>query len=226
MNTQRNITADTYLQQTEWCYNYHAPIPFLCQTAKYPTPSEQARFLSAYLTHRPLSHPSSTDASSAPSSSVTTFMLDSRAPPTTLTRSYTEESATYDAQIDVEVKRLMHETRLWRVANSAQWVAWGIVQAKVEGMEEALAKKRAKAGRDMEEKGPVELVKDSVTDRMGELQDGAGEEDEHEGEAEFDYLAYAQERALFFWGDVLGLGLAKEEDLPVEMRERVKRVPY
>ena len=28
----------------------------------------------------------------------------------------------------------MDETRMWRLANTAQWVAWGIVQAKVPGM--------------------------------------------------------------------------------------------
>jgi choline kinase len=29
------------------------------------------------------------------------------------------------------VKELLDEARLWRPANSAQWVAWGVVQAKV-----------------------------------------------------------------------------------------------
>ena len=42
----------------------------------------------------------------------------------------------------------------------------------------------------------------------------------------FDYLAYAQDRALFFWGDMLELGLVKEEELPVDLVERAKRIPY
>ena len=48
-------------------------------------------------------------------------------------------------------------------------------------------------------------------------------EEEHE---EFDYLGYAQHRAMFFWGDMLQMGLVKEEELPEEMRSKVKIVPY
>ena len=69
-------------------------------------------------------------------------MLDSRGPP----NSYDAEEAAREESVKKEVDRLMKETRLWRVANSAQWVAWGIVQAKVPGMEEALEDQRRKAG--------------------------------------------------------------------------------
>lgn len=48
-------------------------------------------------------------------------------------------------------------------------------------------------------------------------------EEEHE---EFDYLGYAQHRAMFFWGDMLQMGLIKLEDLPEDMRAKVKVVPY
>ena len=63
------------------------------------------------------------------------------------------------------------------MANSAQWVAWGIVQAKVEGMEEALNARPAVAegiceldgpgplsdeARDMAEDVKVEVVRDEV----------------------------------------------------------------
>lgn len=48
-------------------------------------------------------------------------------------------------------------------------------------------------------------------------------EEEHE---EFDYLGYAQHRAMFFWGDMLQLGLVKEDELPEDMRAKVKVVPY
>jgi choline kinase len=47
-----------------------------------------------------------------------------------------------------------------------------------------------------------------------------------EGEEEFDYLGYAQERAWFFWGDVVSLGLVTKEELPVGLRERLKVLDY
>lgn len=41
-------------------------------------------------------------------------------------------------------------------------------------------------------------------------------------ESEFDYLAYSQDRALFFWADVLSLGLIRENELPDDLLEVVK----
>lgn len=40
---------------------------------------------------------------------------------------------------------------------------------------------------------------------------------------EFDYLAYAQDRALFFWSDLLALGFIKEEELPTDMIPHIKK---
>jgi choline kinase len=93
----------------------------------------------------------------------------------------------------------MDETRLWRTANSAMWVAWGIVQAKVPGLDannEAVSEEEAL-------KAEQEL-----------------------GPDEFDYLSYAQDRALFFWGDCVQMGLAKLEDLPEQLRPRLKILDY
>lgn len=101
---------------------------------------------------------------------------------------------------DAEVKFLMHQTRLWRVINSAQWVAWGIVQAKTPGMEEALAEGNG------QEEGPKTPAVDADVD-----------EDE-----EFDYLAYSQDRAMFFWSDLLALKLVNPDDLPPAMVEHLK----
>jgi choline kinase len=61
-------------------------------------------------------------------------MLDSRAPPSETKISYFEQEAMAEKSMEEETGRLMAETRLWRLANSAQWVAWGIVQAQVPGM--------------------------------------------------------------------------------------------
>lgn len=258
---------------TEWCYNYHSTAPWACLTEAYPTSEEQTRFIRAYLSHVPhfvSRHPGQTPVLSATSpalnpqqsphlgpsrnNSVTTFMLDSRGPPNlsassssslaTANRAYEEEEKAREESTDREIKRLLRETRLWRVANSAQWVAWGIVQAKVEGMEEALQqqraqkqKEKAKAAGSAAGVGPVDaglnpnqsadvsehhqLVHDTATEPHHA--DGDEEEDDEE---EFDYLAYAQDRALFFWGDVLGLGLVKEEELPADLVAKVKRVNY
>lgn len=257
---------------TEWCYNYHSIMPWHCMTEAYPTPEEQSRFFRAYLQHVPhfvSRHPGQTPVLSAISpgmnpqqsphlgpsrnNSVTTFMLDSRGPPnmssstasigsSSGSRAYEDEEKAREEAIEKEIKRLLRETRLWRIANSAQWVAWGIVQAKVEGMEQALAQQRAlkqkdkakargeaAANADKAADGPHggaagehhQLVHDTATEPHAV--DGDGEEEDEE---EFDYLGYAQDRALFFWGDVLGLGLVKEEELPAELVAKVKRVDY
>ena len=49
---------------------------------------------------------------------------------------------------------------------------------------------------------------------------------EAEDEEEFDYLSYAHERALFFWGDVVQLGIVKREELPEGLQMKLKIVPF
>ena len=246
---------------TEWCYNYHSPVaPHACTTTAYPSPEEQYRFVNAYVQHRPSiqvrgsgspnAEPSS-GPSPAPSSSVASFMLDSRAPPAP----YTDDEKAREEATRKEIERLLKETRLWRVANSAQWVAWGIVQAKVDGMNEALAAIRAS------KKGLARRIVDKIAHQAAKRHraaDGTGpdaaesnaedtdaeadaeveqvrtnpepphppHEHETDDEAGFDYLAYAQDRALFFWGDLLEMGLIKETDLPDEVVRAAKRVSY
>ena len=171
-------------------------------------------------------------------------MLDSRAPPPP--GGYAEEESQRDEEVAKEIERLQQETRLWRVANSAQWVAWGIVQAKVPGLDDAIEAVRnktptsaatppsKKAGDQQASVGSdpvspeVEPLAAATHDKRPEGGEAAApaSEEEGEGEEEFDYLGYAQQRALFFWGDVLQLGLVKKEDLPAEMLERVKVVEY
>lgn len=109
----------------------------------------------------------------------------------------------------------MQEIRLWRIANSAQWVAWGIVQAKVE-IEE------------MDNNDPVDDQESENASNDDKAAQGEkdGEEADGNEEEEFDYLAYAQERAYFFWGDVLQLGLVRKEDLPEELLSKIKIVRY
>ena len=172
-------------------------------------------------------------------------MLDSRAPPTQIA----EEEKQRDETLEAEIKRLCDETRMWRVANSAQWVAWGIVQAKVPGMDEALEAQKTRTPKPedpadrrvedeqplIDQKGPddLEAARDATNkqahnyDEAVPAERSKGEEEgEEDDEEEFDYLAYAQERAMLFWGDILQLGIVKREELPQELLEKVKIVEY
>lgn len=188
---------------TEWTYNYHdAAAPYACSTDRYPTPEEQRRFIKAYVDHRPQfltacatprlrpadsgsslgsSAPAPSLVTTASSSSIADFMLDSRAPP----GGWGAAERDRERKSDDQVRRPVDETRLWRPANSAQWVAWGIVQASVPGLN---ANKR-----------PLPA-------------DAALRAEEDAGANEFDYLSYAQDRALFFWGD----------ELPESLRAQLK----
>jgi len=247
---------------TEWCYNYHdSAANYVCNTANYPTPEEQRRFIRSYINHRPQFHPKASVTPSAtpksnpslgPSSSISSFMLDSRTPSgfTGLDEGYKEEEERRERQVTEEVERLMRETRIWRVANSAQWVAWGIVQAKILDLDadtsdstpSSLTPPATSAGgklasdelgpeaeeaRDAKEhdKRPQGLMAEALLSGEDISKEQAGELEEGEDD-EFDYLGYAQERAMFFWGDVVGLGVVKREELPEELRERMKVVPY
>ncbi|KAK2732017.1 hypothetical protein FQN55_004278 [Onygenales sp. PD_40] len=218
---------------TEWCYNYHDPErSWACNTKWFPTLEEQERFVRAYLKHRPRiihptdSHPASNASNTAAnpaahspygtSPRLTPFMLDSQVPP--LQTPSAEHDRT-DQATEFEVRRLLRETRLWRAANSAQWTAWGIVQAKVAGMEEALAATLVAEGQQPEPKATeeTETTATNPNDTASESSEPAEPPTD-----EFDYLAYAQDRALFFWADVLSLGLIKEDELPADMAERIK----
>ncbi|KAK1780521.1 kinase-like domain-containing protein [Copromyces sp. CBS 386.78] len=202
---------------SEWTYNYHDPVmPHICDTTKYPTLEQQRRFIKAYVDHQPkfpsgpgASTPTATHSgtstptpgmlqSTNSTSSIVDFMLDARVPP----GGWREEDARREAESEKRIKELLEETRLWRVANSAQWIVWGIIQAKIPGL--------------------TNEANDVVTAPNGSVPD---EELEAEEEADsFDYLGYSQERAFFFWADCVRLGLVTEEELPENVRSRLKFV--
>lgn len=231
---------------TEWCYNYHdEKKPYAINTSFYPTLEEQDRFVRAYIRHRPQfnistpkmrpqSPPTADEAATGPrrtTSSISNFMLDARQPgtPGTPTTAIPSESAEKAAE-DAEVARILHETRLWRLANTAQWVAWGIVQAKVPGMPDFSGEASADASANeplLENAGREALAEQTETaEALARTQTASTAEDEESHDEEFDYLGYAQHRAMFFWGDMLQLGLVREEDVPEELRAKVKVVPY
>ena len=212
--------------------------------------------------------------------SLAAFMLDARMPlkdrgrekdrdkfvPShrrTLTRTSSSSSATstlensanlddLDQEINAATQTLMRETRLWRPANTAQWVAWGIVQATIPELADD-------GGSEFDHHQPGKLERGFGPELRAdsESESGSGSESETEidksmklekhgnvasvkasgtsrGEAatqstatcvtDFDYLSYARDRALLFWGDLVAFGIVDEKELPVEVRERMKTV--
>ncbi|KAF9879611.1 choline kinase [Colletotrichum karsti] len=218
---------------TEWAYDYHfEKAPYLCNTACYPTRQEQARFLKAYVEHRPqYPHggastprlaPADAAGSSTPallptssSSSIIEFMLDARVPP----GHWKDEERRADEAIEAEVKELYEETRLWRGINSAMWVAWGIIQAKVSGFESPEEK-------EAQEKQAQNEAAAAAGDEAAKAEVKAAAEAEAEGGDEYDYLSYAQERAFFFLGDCVLMGIVKKEDFPEDVQARLKIVDF
>lgn len=189
---------------TEWCYDYHAEdAPYACDPRLYPTAEEQRRFIKAYVDHRPqyplagstprltpLDSPAASSQPATATSSIVDFMLDARG---SSSQSLVEEERAREEKSDGVVQELVEETMLWRGANSAQWVAWGIIQAK-------MGAAAAEGGEHGEEEG------------AGKEQNGS-EGEEGAGEHEFDYLSYAQDRALLFLGDCLRMGIVTREEL-------------
>jgi choline kinase len=227
---------------SEWTYNYHhAEKPFACNHKQYPKPEEQRRFVRSYVMHRPQFNPS---ASATPKmdgrekTNISDFMLDARAPPGGAGSDYDAEEKAREKKMEKDIERLLHETRLWRIACSASWVAWGIVQAKVPELDEPPRKSIASSVIDKvkatlhPQSDPMdeeerEHKEDAKHDRPeGRAQEEAHHEGDEEQDDEFDYLAYAQERAMFFWGDCLQMGLVKDEDMPEGTRKMLKTVPY
>lgn len=148
-------------------------------------------------------------------------MLDSRAPP----ERYQENEEKAERETDAEIQRLMAETKLWRLANSAQWVAWGIVQAKIPGLPDWEPKEDGEEDMSLQAKkleSALLEVKEAAAAAAEEAK-GNGEED---AEEEFDYLGYAQDRAWFFWGDAVKLGIVKAEELPEVVQKKMKSVEY
>ncbi|CAK7219435.1 hypothetical protein SEUCBS140593_003890 [Sporothrix eucalyptigena] len=160
--------------------------------------------------------PLSTPHTASSASSIVDFMLDARAPP----GGWIEEERRREELLERQVDELMEESRLWRAANSAMWVAWGIIQAKVPGF--SLPPKEGSV--------VIEPEDDSTVD--GENGEAAGstataeEEEAGEQEDEFDYLGYSQERAFFVLGDCIKFGLLQMDELPPDVQAKVKIIDY
>ena len=197
--------------------------------------------------------------------SLAAFMLDARKPlkdrgrekdrdkaisshRRTLTRTSSSSSATstlensanledLDQDINTATQTLMRETRLWRPANTAQWVAWGIVQATIpELADEHGGEFDHQAGKLERGFGPeLRAESESGSESGPESRPECGNDEIKEAAAaaatptatcvtDFDYLSYARDRALLFWGDLVAFGIVDEKELPVEVRQRLKMV--
>ncbi|KAJ5161896.1 hypothetical protein N7492_007288 [Penicillium capsulatum] len=206
---------------TEWCYNYHdEEYSWACNDRLYPTPEEQRRFISTYLSHRP-------NVPGGPTSPLGTPSMRGR-PGVNIAPLDLDESEeanlqqlekSQEEEFEAEIQYLMKQTRLWRVMNSAFWVAWGIIQAKAPGMEEGIAEMVGTSAKDGSH--------NNGDGHDGQSPNGNGESKTPDAEAEaeedgFDYLAYAQDRAMFFWSDLLALGLVNPDELPAPMVEHIR----
>jgi choline kinase len=171
-------------------------------------------------------------------------MLDSRAPPG---EKYQEQEAAAERQTEEETRRLLAETKLWRLANSAMWVAWGIVQAHVPGMPDFDAEEKKKkngnpsegaalldnATSEVREEAEAEEKGDGIVSNEKAEQRATNSPQEQDAdlfkpqdEEEFDYLSYANDRAMFVWGDAIRMGIVRQEELPESLRERMTAVEY
>lgn len=139
--------------------------------------------------------------------------LDLDAGPDVDQQSLVDAEKAQEDRTQAEIRSLIKQARLWRVFNSAQWVAWGIVQAKVPGMEEGIAADAAANGQQNGANG---------TESEGTPSTTPPPDTDVEETDEFDYLAYAQDRAMFFWADLLSLNLIREEELPATLVQHIK----
>lgn len=229
---------------TEWCYNYHDPErPHECNARAYPTPEEQHRFVRAYVMHRPqfvASASSTPNMDAREKTNIPDFKLDSRGGGSALSYDYDADEKAREKEQEKEVQRLLQETRLWRLANHGQWVAWGIVQAQIPELDKPKKKSVVETITD-KVKSVIHAKSDPLDEDVKEKQEASKQDrpegreqeeahregaDEQEDEEDFDYLAYAQERAMFFWGDCILNGIVKESELPQELLPHIKYVKY
>jgi choline kinase len=170
-----------------------------------------------------------------------------------------EEEEERQREIQKEVDYLLWETGLWRLANSALWIMWGVMQAKIPGLPVELGGQEYSESPQLKElqlpdsgfvDGDTDLVKaQDVGQRLEASEQGVGNGMADAGgvgaeglvqdvkdmvpeggigaeENDFDYLGYSRERAMFFWGDAVKLGIVKMEELPEDLRKEIKIVEY
>jgi choline kinase len=163
-------------------------------------------------------------------------MLDSRFPQGS--REIEKADDESEREVEKEVLRLISETHMWRLANSAQWVMWGVMQAKIPDLPDfddptqsaAIAAGPSETNLHAHAKQAEDLGTDPLQqeekDMRDDISDRRPDAEDEEASEEFDYLGYAWERAMFFWGDAVVLGLVSLEELPEKVRKDIKIVDH
>ncbi|KWU45710.1 kinase-like protein [Rhodotorula sp. JG-1b] len=181
----------------EWQADYHHPSlsHSLSSHQPYPTASEKARFLRAYVgCDQGYDGPAAVDPAGQAS-----------------------------ANEDVRVKRLLDEIRIWEPSSHAMWAVWGIVQAKDDLLARIRTWKERASARDSRSATPgsgsgpaspawppsavlVDSVKELGLDEKDVEELADLDELEEVGEV-FDYLSYAAERMGMFRRELAELGV-------------------
>ncbi|KAI6249308.1 Choline kinase [Erysiphe necator] len=216
---------------SEWCYNYHSPTkPWLCDTKKYPSLEEQKVFITSYVTHRSQFNPRmpiisevnnlkrsynfGLSNSQDRSDSVTNLGCS------TINQESLLQEPLDELEVQKQVLELLEETRIWRAANSCQWIIWGIVQAQIP----ELFNTSTTHNLDRTVEAGIAAIPTSCTGTIEQTTEPFDNAEVTEHDEGYDYLSYALDRALFFWGDLLSLGIVSKEELPSELIERIKFV--
>lgn len=186
---------------TEWTYNYHDDKrPWACNVHRYPTPDEQRRFAKAYIEHH----------AGKPPGGAGTARDDGTATPVPPPMMHaTSSSSIVDFMLDSR-------------APPGGWCA----------AEKAHEESTDRAARQLLDESRMWRPANSamwaawgvVQAKIDDDEGKEGTEEEEEPADEFDYILYAQDRALFFWGDVVQMGLVDAGELPESLRTRLKIV--
>lgn len=194
----------------EWTYNYHdATAPHACNARRYPTPDQQRLFLKAYVNHRPKfpSNDKPTPRIAPADSNASSGVSTPAATTPGLTGSTTSIA---DFMLDARVP-----PGGWTAAERAQDEK--CEQRVAELMEQTRLWRPANH--------TFWITWGIVQAQVPNIDDKAPKEEDISSE-EFDYLRYTQERAMFFWGDCVQMGLVKMEELPEKLRGQLKVVEF
>jgi choline kinase len=196
---------------------------------------------------------------------VSGFATEMRTPsgfatPAAVGADFAREEELRQREVQKEVHYLLWEAGLWRMANSAQWIMWGVMQANIPGLPAHLGGQEYSESPQLKQlQLPDSGFVDGDTDSArvqgagqrllptvqvtgnGVVNGGGGARPERlvedvkgkgpEGsigtdDNDFDYLRYSRERAMFFWGDAVKLGIVEMEELPEYLRDEIRIVEY
>ncbi|KAF3933571.1 hypothetical protein ABW19_dt0204304 [Dactylella cylindrospora] len=179
---------------SEWMSDYHSllsPKAHTIHESQFPTLTEQKNIIRAYVQHRSLPYVIPTEDTANPE-----YIRKRQSLIFNLDRLPTKEE---QEAMEREVERLVIEAKDWRPAVNACWALWGIVQANIPGLVVA------ESGEVSEEP----IVEEAPVEGAGHASASDGGEDDDD----FDYIKYAEQKAMVFWADMILLGIVTEEEV-------------